>query len=60
MLPDQVPGSGEGAWLPFFGRPAYTMTLAARLSEWPASPRSSPGPSACPAAPASTCTCARR
>lgn len=33
MLPDQVPGGGEGAWLPFFGRPAYTMTLAARLSE---------------------------
>ncbi|WP_374244667.1 lysophospholipid acyltransferase family protein [Zoogloea sp.] len=33
MLPDQVPGAGEGAWVPFFGRPAYTMTLAARLSE---------------------------
>ena len=33
MLPDQVPGQGEGTWLPFFGRPAYTMTLAARLSE---------------------------
>ncbi|MCF8150757.1 MAG: lysophospholipid acyltransferase family protein [Burkholderiaceae bacterium] len=33
MLPDQVPGLGEGAWLPFFGRPAYTMTLAARLAE---------------------------
>ncbi len=33
MLPDQVPGGGEGAWLPFFGRAAYTMTLAARLSE---------------------------
>jgi len=33
MLPDQVPGAGEGAWLPFFGRQAYTMTLAARLSE---------------------------
>ena len=33
MLPDQVPGAGEGAWLPFFGRAAYTMTLAARLSE---------------------------
>jgi KDO2-lipid IV(A) lauroyltransferase len=33
MLPDQVPGKGEGAWLPFFGRPAYTMTLAARLAE---------------------------
>lgn len=35
MLPDQVPGKGEGEWLPFFGRPAYTMTLAARLSEVP-------------------------
>ena len=33
MLPDQVPGNGEGAWVPFFGRPAYTMTLAARLAE---------------------------
>lgn len=33
MLPDQVPGQGEGAWVPFFGRPAYTMTLAARLAE---------------------------
>jgi KDO2-lipid IV(A) lauroyltransferase len=33
MLPDQVPGRGEGAWTPFFGRPAYTMTLAARLAE---------------------------
>jgi len=33
MLPDQVPGVGEGLWTPFFGRPAYTMTLAARLAE---------------------------
>ena len=33
MLPDQVPGKGEGVWAPFFGRPAYTMTLAARLAE---------------------------
>ncbi len=33
MLPDQVPGKGEGVWLPFFGRPAYTMTLAARLAQ---------------------------
>jgi KDO2-lipid IV(A) lauroyltransferase len=33
MLPDQVPGVGEGVWVPFFGRPAYTMTLAARLAE---------------------------
>ncbi|MDR3322934.1 MAG: lysophospholipid acyltransferase family protein [Zoogloeaceae bacterium] len=33
MLPDQAPKAGEGVWLDFFGRPAYTMTLAARLSE---------------------------
>ncbi|MRD73460.1 lysophospholipid acyltransferase family protein [Rhodocyclus tenuis] len=33
MLPDQAPKVGEGRWLDFFGRPAYTMTLAARLSE---------------------------
>ncbi len=31
ILPDQVPGEGEGEWTEFFGRPAYTMTLAARL-----------------------------
>lgn len=33
MLPDQAPKVGEGVWLDFFGRPAYTMTLAARLTE---------------------------
>lgn len=33
LLPDQAPGNGEGLWAPFFGKPAYTMTLAARLSE---------------------------
>lgn len=33
LLPDQVPGRGEGVWTEFFGRPAYTMTLAARLAE---------------------------
>lgn len=33
VLPDQVPKKGEGMWTPFFGRPAWTMTLAARLSE---------------------------
>jgi KDO2-lipid IV(A) lauroyltransferase len=33
MLPDQVPSQGEGQWAGFFGRPAWTMTLAARLSE---------------------------
>lgn len=32
MLPDQAPKAGEGEWAPFFGRPAYTMTLAARLA----------------------------
>lgn len=32
VLPDQVPGNGEGVWAPFFGRPAYTMTLAPRLA----------------------------
>ncbi len=32
MLPDQAPGVGEGGWAPFFGRPAWTMTLASRLA----------------------------
>ncbi len=32
LLPDQVPPEGQGAWVPFFGRDAYTMTLAARLA----------------------------
>lgn len=31
LLPDQVPPDGMGVWVPFFGQPAYTMTLAARL-----------------------------
>lgn len=31
LLPDQVPPDGQGVWSPVFGRPAYTMTLAARL-----------------------------
>ncbi|MEZ5627344.1 MAG: lysophospholipid acyltransferase family protein [Rhodocyclaceae bacterium] len=33
MLPDQTPDVGEGMWAPFFDRPAWTMTLAARLTE---------------------------
>jgi KDO2-lipid IV(A) lauroyltransferase len=33
LLPDQVPGKGEGEWADFFGRPAYTMTLVGRLVE---------------------------
>src|SRR5947209_4016330 len=32
LLPDQVPPQGQGVWAPFFGRPAYTMTLPARLA----------------------------
>ncbi len=32
ILPDQVPSAGEGRWAPFFGRPAFTMTLPARLA----------------------------
>ncbi|WP_137935800.1 lysophospholipid acyltransferase family protein [Chitinivorax sp. B] len=32
ILPDQAPGEGGGVWAPFFGRPAYTMTLLARLA----------------------------
>ncbi len=32
ILPDQAPGVGEGVWADFFGRPAYTMTLAGRLA----------------------------
>ena len=33
FLPDQVPGEGEGEWAEMFGKPAYTMTLAAKLAE---------------------------
>jgi KDO2-lipid IV(A) lauroyltransferase len=36
LLPDQVPDpnrGGEGVWANFFGRPAYTMTLAQKLSK---------------------------
>jgi Kdo2-lipid IVA lauroyltransferase/acyltransferase len=32
LLPDQVPPEGLGLWAPLFGRPAYTMTLSARLA----------------------------
>ncbi len=35
ILPDQVPGEGEGEWAEFFGRPAYTMTLAMKLARRP-------------------------
>lgn len=33
ILPDQIPAAGEGEWAEFFGKPAYTMTLASKLAE---------------------------
>jgi KDO2-lipid IV(A) lauroyltransferase len=33
ILPDQVPAKGDGVWAPFFGKPAYTMTLVQRLQK---------------------------
>lgn len=33
ILPDQIPAAGEGEWADFFGKPAYTMTLAGKLAE---------------------------
>jgi Kdo2-lipid IVA lauroyltransferase/acyltransferase len=38
LLPDQVPPQGLGVWADFFGRPAYTMTLAARLAQQSGAP----------------------
>jgi Kdo2-lipid IVA lauroyltransferase/acyltransferase len=32
FLPDQVPGAGEGEWAEFFGKLAYTGTLAPKLA----------------------------
>ena len=32
LLPDQVPPAGMGVFAPFFGRDAYTMTMAAKLA----------------------------
>ncbi len=33
ILPDQAPAYAEGEWADFFGRPAYTMTLVAKLEK---------------------------
>jgi Kdo2-lipid IVA lauroyltransferase/acyltransferase len=38
ILPDQVPPDGEGVWAPFFGKPAYTMTLVQRLQHLSGAP----------------------
>jgi Kdo2-lipid IVA lauroyltransferase/acyltransferase len=33
LLPDQVPQAGEGVFAPFFGKPAWTMVLSAKLAQ---------------------------
>lgn len=38
MLPDQEPGAGTGVFAPFFGVPAYSMVLLARLAAHAAAP----------------------
>jgi Kdo2-lipid IVA lauroyltransferase/acyltransferase len=38
LLPDQAPPQGMGVWADFFGAPAYTMTLAARLAQQSGAP----------------------
>lgn len=38
LLPDQVPQNGEGVWADFFGKPAYTMTLSAKLQQMTGAP----------------------
>lgn len=38
LLPDQVPSNGEGVWADFFGTPAYTMTLPAKLQQMSGAP----------------------
>ena len=38
LLPDQVPGEGEGVWAEFFGKLAYTMTLPAKLAQMSGAP----------------------
>jgi len=38
LLPDQVPQQGEGVWADFFGKPAYTITLPAKLQNMSGAP----------------------
>jgi KDO2-lipid IV(A) lauroyltransferase len=38
MLPDQEPHAGAGIYAPFFGIPAYSMVLLARLAARSATP----------------------
>lgn len=32
ILPDQVPGNGDGVWAPFFGKAAYTAVLPIKIA----------------------------
>jgi len=56
ILPDQTPTAGEGVWAPFFGKPAYTMTLVHRLHRLTGAPVVALLPSGCRAARAIACT----
>jgi lauroyl/myristoyl acyltransferase len=56
---DQVPPQGLGVWAPFFGKPAYTMTLAARLVQQTGAGAAVGGASACPRPRATKCTSSR-
>lgn len=38
FLPDQVPAEGDGVYAPFFGQPAYTITLVQRMQSLKQSP----------------------
>ena len=38
LLPDQVPQNGEGVWAEFFHKPAYTMTLPAKMQQMSGAP----------------------
>lgn len=38
ILPDQTPPAGQGVWAPFFGRPAYTLTLVHKLQRLSGAP----------------------
>ena len=38
FLPDQVPTAGDGVFAPFFGQPAYTLTLVQRMQSLRQSP----------------------
>lgn len=38
ILPDQTPAASQGVWAPFFGKPAYTLTLVYKLQRLTKSP----------------------